>query len=324
MLSSNNILSPASGQPIAVPSQDIVLGCYYLTRRRRPPRARAAPSRAWTTCSSPSSTARWRRSRPCASCSRASSSTSPPSTTTRTSSTPRSSSQEPDHQHHGGPRHPERPPARGHALRQRPPAQEGPAEPRPVLLPALRPEKTVEMLDIIKELGFRYATRAGISIGIDDLVIPEEQGRRWSRAPQGRGGRREAVPRRRHHQRRALQQGHRHLVQRHREGGHAMFKEMEKTDEDGRRVQPDLHHGRLRRPRLQAADPPAGRHARPDGAPVRRDHREPDHLELPRRPHRAAVLHLHARRPQGPGRHRAEDGRLRLPDPPPGGRDART
>ncbi|HKX27529.1 MAG TPA: DNA-directed RNA polymerase subunit beta', partial [Blastocatellia bacterium] len=32
MLSSNNILSPASGQPIAVPSQDIVLGCYYLTR----------------------------------------------------------------------------------------------------------------------------------------------------------------------------------------------------------------------------------------------------------------------------------------------------
>jgi DNA-directed RNA polymerase subunit beta' len=34
MLSSNNILSPASGQPIAVPSQDIVLGIYYLTRDR--------------------------------------------------------------------------------------------------------------------------------------------------------------------------------------------------------------------------------------------------------------------------------------------------
>jgi DNA-directed RNA polymerase subunit beta' len=33
-------------------------------------------------------------------------------------------------------------------------------------------EKTVEMLDAIKDLGFRYATRAGISIGIDDLVIP--------------------------------------------------------------------------------------------------------------------------------------------------------
>jgi hypothetical protein len=39
----------------------------------------------------------------------------------------------------------------------------------------------------------------------------------------------------------------------------------------------------------------------------------PDHLELPRGPHRAGVLHLHPRRPQGSGRHRAEDGRLRLP-----------
>ncbi|HID16078.1 MAG TPA: DNA-directed RNA polymerase subunit beta', partial [Candidatus Atribacteria bacterium] len=31
MLSSNNILSPASGKPLAVPTQDIVLGVYYLT-----------------------------------------------------------------------------------------------------------------------------------------------------------------------------------------------------------------------------------------------------------------------------------------------------
>ncbi|HEX6738883.1 MAG TPA: DNA-directed RNA polymerase subunit beta'', partial [Vicinamibacteria bacterium] len=34
-------------------------------------------------------------------------------------------------------------------------------------------ERTVEMLDAIKDLGFRYATRAGISIGIDDLIVPE-------------------------------------------------------------------------------------------------------------------------------------------------------
>jgi len=34
MLSSNNILHPASGQPIAVPSQDIVLGLYYLSKPR--------------------------------------------------------------------------------------------------------------------------------------------------------------------------------------------------------------------------------------------------------------------------------------------------
>jgi len=34
MLSSNNILLPSNGAPVASPSQDIVLGCYYLTRVR--------------------------------------------------------------------------------------------------------------------------------------------------------------------------------------------------------------------------------------------------------------------------------------------------
>ena len=34
MLSANNIFSPASGQPIMTPTQDIVLGIYYLTKLR--------------------------------------------------------------------------------------------------------------------------------------------------------------------------------------------------------------------------------------------------------------------------------------------------
>jgi DNA-directed RNA polymerase subunit beta' len=34
MLSSHNILSPAHGKPLTVPSQDLVLGLYYLTRRK--------------------------------------------------------------------------------------------------------------------------------------------------------------------------------------------------------------------------------------------------------------------------------------------------
>ena len=34
MMSTNNILSPAHGKPIIVPSQDIVLGMYYMTRER--------------------------------------------------------------------------------------------------------------------------------------------------------------------------------------------------------------------------------------------------------------------------------------------------
>ncbi len=32
MMSTNNILSPANGEPIIVPSQDVVLGLYYMTR----------------------------------------------------------------------------------------------------------------------------------------------------------------------------------------------------------------------------------------------------------------------------------------------------
>jgi len=34
MMSTNNILSPANGDPIIVPSQDVVLGLYYMTRER--------------------------------------------------------------------------------------------------------------------------------------------------------------------------------------------------------------------------------------------------------------------------------------------------
>src|SRR5436190_430158 len=35
MLASNNIFSPSSGKPITTPSQDITLGCYYLTQNPR-------------------------------------------------------------------------------------------------------------------------------------------------------------------------------------------------------------------------------------------------------------------------------------------------
>jgi DNA-directed RNA polymerase subunit beta' len=37
-------------------------------------------------------------------------------------------------------------------------------------------EVTVKMLDRVKELGFQYATRSGLSVGLDDMVIPESKG----------------------------------------------------------------------------------------------------------------------------------------------------
>jgi DNA-directed RNA polymerase subunit beta' len=35
MMSTNNVLSPANGAPIIVPSQDMVLGLYYVTMERK-------------------------------------------------------------------------------------------------------------------------------------------------------------------------------------------------------------------------------------------------------------------------------------------------
>ncbi|GIR21881.1 MAG: hypothetical protein CM15mP36_10880 [Flavobacteriales bacterium] len=34
MLASHNILNPANGSPITVPSQDMVLGLYYMTKQK--------------------------------------------------------------------------------------------------------------------------------------------------------------------------------------------------------------------------------------------------------------------------------------------------
>ncbi|MDO6806199.1 hypothetical protein Q4595_27335, partial [Wenyingzhuangia sp. 1_MG-2023] len=34
MMATNNVLSPANGEPIIVPSQDVVLGLYWMTRER--------------------------------------------------------------------------------------------------------------------------------------------------------------------------------------------------------------------------------------------------------------------------------------------------
>ena len=142
-------------------------------------------------------------------------------------------------------------------------------------------EKTVEMLDSLKNLGFTYATRSGLSIGIDDLVIPAGEGAaRGRRARRGHQGRR-AVPRRGDHQRRALQQGHRHLVGRDRKDRRRDVLGDGRPRPGREELQPGLHHGRLRRARLEAADPAARRHARPDGEAVGRDHRDADHVELP-------------------------------------------
>ena len=42
MMSTSRVLSPASGEPIIVPSQDVVLGIYYMTREKLMQKVRGA------------------------------------------------------------------------------------------------------------------------------------------------------------------------------------------------------------------------------------------------------------------------------------------
>ena len=164
-------------------------------------------------------------------------------------------------------------------------------------------------------MGFTYATRSGMSIGIEDLIIPQ------SKAELSAKARDEVIKVEQQYLEGAITNGERYnkviavwsdVTEKIAD---AMFKEMERRDQR-RQVQPGLHHGRLGRARQQAADPPARRHARPDGQAVGRNHRDADQGELPRRALGARVLHLDARRAQGSGRHGAQDRRLGLPDAP--------
>ena len=54
MMSTNNILSPANGKPIIVPTQDIVLGLYYLSAGTR----RRSRAKAWCSTTSARSSTR--------------------------------------------------------------------------------------------------------------------------------------------------------------------------------------------------------------------------------------------------------------------------
>ena len=140
MMSSNNILSPANGAPIAVPSQDIVLGCYYLTKAKA---GAKGEGRAFGSRRRRAAGARVRRSRDA---------DADPAPLHRRADGPGGGARRPgraarggadrhrqDHPHDRRPRDLQRRAAEGPALRQRPAEEEGPADAGAVLLPAPRP-----------------------------------------------------------------------------------------------------------------------------------------------------------------------------------------
>ena len=142
-------------------------------------------------------------------------------------------------------------------------------------------ERTVDMLDSLKNLGFTYATRSGLSIGIDDLIIPANKQQLVQNA------RNEVIKVEQQYLEGAITNGERYnkiiavWSEVTEKIADEMFGEMAEMDRSGQVLQPGLHHGRLGRTRLEAADPSARRHARPDGEAVGRNHRGADHEQLP-------------------------------------------
>ena len=187
-------------------------------------------------------------------------------------------------------------------------------------------KETVIFCDRIMALGFYHAFKAGISFGKDDMVVPESK---WKTVEDTRELAKEFEQQ---YNDGLITQGEKYnkvvdawskCTEDYRRSDDAASLGDQKRRQ-GRRPtgQLDLHDGAFRRARFARADAPARRHARPYGQAVRRDHREPDHLQLQGRPLGARVLQLDARRPQGPRRHRLEDGELGLSDAPSGRRRA--
>jgi DNA-directed RNA polymerase subunit beta' len=180
-------------------------------------------------------------------------------------------------------------------------------------------ELTVELVDRLKDLGFLYATRAGISIGIDDMVIPDNKQALVDQA------RHDQIQMEQQYLDGVITNGERYnkviaLWQDVTEKvSEEMFKQMEKIDRAGGEFNSIFMMADFGCAGIQTADAATRRHARPDGEAVGRDHRNPHHGELPGGAFGAAVLHLDPRGAKGPRGHRTEDRRFRIPDPAPRG-----
>ncbi len=174
MLSSNNILSPANGQPIAIPSQDIVLGCYYLTKEKK---GTKGEGRAFA-CTEDVLIALEHKEVE----------TLTPIRLLYTGELIDLTTVYDDQDV----MHTEPQLVKSQVINTtvgRVIFNDSLPKATPYVNGLLRKkglqqlvqycylryglEKTVHILDAIKDLGFSYATRAGISIGIDDLIIPE-------------------------------------------------------------------------------------------------------------------------------------------------------
>ena len=294
MLSANNILSPASGRPIVTPSQDLVIGGYYLTESveggkgegrvfrhlweairaydegglelhakitMRPPRQGAA--------SRPRSAGRMFEE------------ALPADYTERF----------------------------GHVTATIKKREMGVIVER--LSENYPTARSPSSLDAIKNLCYRYASQSGLTVSIDDVKTPKAK-RALLDGYEAQADKVETQFRRG-----IITDGERRQQEvRIWTDATAEVQDAMEVEFKAAALQPDRHDGRLRRPREHDPDASDRRHARPRGQPPRRHDPTTHQVELPRGPRDARVLHRHAGRPQGPRRHGAAYRRLRLPDPP--------
>ncbi len=171
MLSSNNLLSPASGRPIAVPSQDMVLGCNYLTK------VKAGDQGEGKTFSSREEVeAAFQRKEVSL------------HAKIKVRGINRMLEAELSAQDNANPSkwkdwttvgrvlfNAVVPPELGHINNTM--GKKELAELIDRCYRALGHARTVTLLDDVKAIGFRYATRAGISISIEDMIVPKEKER---------------------------------------------------------------------------------------------------------------------------------------------------
>ncbi len=167
MMSTNNILSPANGKPIIVPSQDIVLGLYYITMEREGERGEgmnfAGVGEVHQALDANAISIHARIS-----CRYRTVDKSGKATTIRVKTTP------------GRmilsellPRHPEVP----FDLINRLLTKKEISNVIDAVYRHCGQKETVIFADRLMSLGYSYATRAGISFGKDDLIIPAAKGR---------------------------------------------------------------------------------------------------------------------------------------------------
>ncbi len=234
MLSSNNILSPANGQPIAIPSQDIVLGCYYLTKEKK---GTKGEGRAFSSIDDVLIALEHKEVETLSPIRLMYTGELIDLTTVR-------DDQDVIHTEVQNVRNQVINTTVGRVI-----MNDSLPKGTPYINGLLRKkglqnlvqycylhfglEKTVEMLDVIKDLGFLYATKAGISIGIDDLLIREGKDKMVAAAQK------EVLDVEKQYQDGAITNGERYnkvisiWSKVTEDVADAMFRKMEKQDQDG-------------------------------------------------------------------------------------------